>query len=271
LRSPPFHFRLNGLATLCRLNRNFSGFIMQDILARLVQEASGTLTQLTKVRCVENYPLPSDVKPKNLFSWPNTRYLDEKGSSLLVSRGVRLYDNHVKSFSVGYSLYDAMEKVDDENVTIIQRTRILLDLFQIIYGKAPVIGITAAWNAEDNPDRVFPTTVSDAESLKRFSAHKDSFLVISREGQKYDIKLRASAFSLVLSEKPELKELQIHRGRLKDFSGDGVDHRGRKNRNIVFRAHKHHFQDVVCQTNDAVEKLIANADFVSNFNRLDLT
>lgn len=241
---------------------------MPNTLAKLVQEASGTLTQLTKVRCVESYPLPSGVKPKNLFSWPNTRYLDVEGASFLEARGVRLLDNHVKSFSVPYRLYDKMEKVDDAGVAEIQMTRTLLDVFQIVSGGKPVSAITAVWDTAEQPNRTIPTSMSDARGLKEFAAHKDSFLVFHREGEKYDIKLRPSAFPVVLQEKPELRGFSIHRNDLRYFASDKVDHKGRKNRNIVFHAHRGFLQKVVRQTNDAVEKLIGNADLVSGIKAI---
>lgn len=241
---------------------------MSNTFAKLVQDASGTLTQLTKIRCVESYPLPSGVKPKNLFSWPNTRYLDSEGASFLESRGVRLIDNHVKSFSVPYILYREMEKVDDASVAEIKMTRTLLDVFQIVSGGKPVCEITAIWDTLEQPNRTIPTSMSDAQGLKEFAAHKDSYLVFHREGEKYDIKLRASAFPVLLQEKPELRGFSIYRGDLRIFAGDKVDHKGRKNRNIVFYAHRNFLQKVVCQTSDAVEKLVGNADLVNGIKAI---
>jgi hypothetical protein len=89
---------------------------MTDTFLTMIESASGSLTQLTKIRCVESYPLPESCKPKNLFSWPNTRFLDEEEASFLKARGVCLHDSRVKSFSVPYSLYDKMKKVDVDDV-----------------------------------------------------------------------------------------------------------------------------------------------------------
>lgn len=242
--------------------------MMTNTLAKLIQEASGTLTQITKIRCVKNYPLPSSVKPKNLFSWPNTRYLDEKDASFLEARGIRLRDYHIKTFSVPYSEYDGMEKVDVPSVAAIKITRTLLDVFQIVASDKPVSDISAAWDTEEHPDRTTPTSMSDALGLREFAAHRDSFLVFRREGEKYDIKLRPSAFPVLLQEKPELKDFEISRNDLREFVSDRVDHKGRKNRNIVFHAHRDHLQNVVQQTNDAVEKLINNNDMVNEIKKL---
>ncbi|WP_417240710.1 hypothetical protein [Celeribacter halophilus] len=241
---------------------------MTNTLAKLIQEASGTLTQITKIRCVKNFELPSSVKPKNLFSWPNTRYLDEKDVSFLEARGVRLLDYHIKTFSVPYSLYDEMEKVDVPSVAEIKITRTLLDVFQIVASDKPVTDITAAWDTAEHPDRTTPTSMSDAHGLREFAAHGDSFLIIRREGEKYDIKLRPSAFPVLLQKKPELKNFEISRNDLREFVGDRVDRKGRQNRNIVFHAHRDHLQNVVQQTNDAVEKLINNDDMVSEIKKL---
>lgn len=241
---------------------------MTNTLAKLIQEASGTLTQVTKIRCVKNFHLPSSVKPKNLFSWPNTRYLDEKGASFLEARGVRLHDCHIKTFSVPYSLYDEMEKVDVPSVAAIKVTRTLLDVFQIVASDKTVTDISAAWDTAEHPDRTTPTSMSDAQGLREFAAHRDSFLVFRREGEKYDIKLRSSAFPVLLQEKPELKKFEISRNDLKEFVGDRVDGKGRKNRNIVFNAHRDHLESVIQQTNDAVEKLINNDDMVSEIKKL---
>lgn len=241
---------------------------MKNTLAKLTQEASGTLTQITKIRCVKNYPLPSSVKPKNLFSWPNTRYLDEKDASFLGARGVHLLDYHIKAFSVPYSLYDQMEKVDDPSVAAIKITRTLLDVFQIVTSDKPITNITAAWNISEHPDRITPTSMSDAQGLREFSAHRDSFLVFHREGEKYDIKLRPSAFPVLLQEKPELKDFEIFRNDLREFVSDRVDRKGRKNRNIVFHTHRDYLKNVVQQTNDAVEKLINNNDMVNEIKKI---
>lgn len=241
---------------------------MTDALAKLIQEASGTLTKLTKIRCVENYPLPPEVKPKNLFSWPNTRYLDEKDASFLEYRGIRLCDYHIKTFSVPYSTYDGMEKVDVPSVAAIKVTRTLLDVFQIVSSDKPVTAILAAWDTAEHPGRSSPTSMSDAQGLREFAAHGDSFLVFRREGEKYDIKLRPSVFSILLQEKPELKDFEISRNDLRKFVSDRVDLKGRKNRNIVFHAHRDHLRNVVEQTNDAVEKLIKNDDMVNEIKKL---
>ena len=241
---------------------------MTNTLAKLIQEASGTLTQITKIRCVKNYPLPSSVKPKNLFSWPNTRYLDEKDASFLEARGIRLRDYHIKTFSVPYSMYDGMENVDVPSVAAIKITRTLLDVFQIIASDKPVTDISAAWDTAEHPDRTTPTSMSDALGLREFAAHRDSFLVFRREGEKYDIKLRPSAFPVLLQEKPELKDFEISRNDLREFVSDRVDRKGRKNRNIFFHAHSVHLQDVVQQTNDAVEKLINNKNMVNEIKKL---
>lgn len=241
---------------------------MTNTHAKLIQEASGTLTQITKIRCVKKYPLPSSVKPKNLFSWPNTRYLDEKDASFLEARGIRLRDYHIKTFSVPYSMYEGMEKVDVPSVAAIKITRTLLDVFQIVVSDKPVTDISAAWDTAEHPGRTTPTSMSDAQGLREFAAHGDSFLVFRREGEKYDIKLRPSAFPILLQEKPELKDFEISRNDLREFVSDRVDHKGRKNRNIVFHVHRDHLQNVVQQTNDAVEKLINNNDMVNEIKKL---
>jgi hypothetical protein len=242
--------------------------LMTTTLAAMIKSASGTLTQLTKIRCVENYPLPSDVKPKNLFSWPNTRYLDEKDTSFLEARGVRLVDHHIKTFSVPYALYDEMEKVDVPSVAEIKITRALLDVFQIVAGDNPITKITAVWDTEEHPDRTAPTSMSDDQGLREFAAHRGSFLVFHREGERCDIKLRPSAFPVVLQQKPEFRDFRISRNDLREFVSDRVDRKGRKNRNIVFKAHRDHLQDVIHQTNDAVEKLVNNNDMVSEIKKI---
>ncbi len=40
---------------------------MTDTFRELIQDASKTLTLLSKVRCVSNYRLPPGSNPKNLF------------------------------------------------------------------------------------------------------------------------------------------------------------------------------------------------------------
>ena len=241
---------------------------MTSTLAEMIKSASGTLTQLTKIRCVESYPLLSSTKSKNLFAWPNTRYLDEEGASFLEARGVRLRDSHIKTFSVPYSLYDEMKKVDVPSVAAIKITRTLLDVFQIVSGDKPVTDITAAWDTAAHPNRTTPTSMSDTQGLREFGTYRDSFLVFHREGEKYDIKLRPSAFPVILQEKPEIRDFRISRNDLREFVGDKVDRKGRKNRNIVFQAHQDYLRDVLHQTNDAVEKLVDNNDLVNEIKKL---
>ncbi|WP_171232409.1 hypothetical protein [Ruegeria sp. HKCCA4812] len=76
------------------------------------------------------------------------------------------------------------------------------------------------------------------------------------------------AFPVLLQEKPELKEFEISRNDLREYASDKVDRKGRKNRNIVFQAHRDYLQDVVQQTNDAVEKLFNNNDLVNEIKNL---
>lgn len=245
-----------------------SELMVTSTLAKMIRSASGALTQLTKIRCVESYPLPSDSKFTNLFAWPNTKYLDEEGASFLESRGVRLRDCHIKTFSVPCDLYDEMKKVDVPSVATIKATRTLLDVFQIVSGDKPIIGITAAWDTVEYPNRITPTSISDTQGLMEFGAHKDSFLVFHREGEKYDIKLRPLAFPAVLQEKPELRDFRISRNDRREFVSDKADHKGRKNRNIAFRAHQDYLRDVLNQTSDAVERLVGNSDLVNEIKRL---
>ncbi|WP_298851969.1 hypothetical protein [uncultured Ruegeria sp.] len=241
---------------------------MTELLPKLIKSASGTLTKLTKIRCVESYPLPSSCEPANLFSWPNTRFLDKDGASFLEGRGVCLRDGHIKTFPVPYSLYGEMEKVDDPNVATIKLTRTVLDVFQITAEGKPVTGITAVWDTSEHPNRTVPTSMSDTQGLREFGTHRDSFLLFHREGEKYDIKLRPFAVRSVLREKPELREFAISHRDLRKFVGEKVDSRGRKNRNIVFPAHRDYLRDVVHQTNDAVEKLVGNNNLVSEIKTL---
>ncbi len=241
---------------------------MTNLLQKLIGSASGTLTQLTKIRCVENYPLPSSCKPKNMFSWPNTRYLDNEGASFLEGRSVQLRDRHVKTFLVPYSLYDEMEKVEEPTVSTIKLTRAILDVFQIVAEDKPITGITAVWDTSEHPNRPVPASMSDAQGLREFGIHQDSFLVFHREGEKYDIKLRPFAFRVVLQEKPELRDFAISHSDLRKFVSDKVDSRGRKNRNIVFKAHSDYLRDVIHHTNDAVEKLVGNNNLVSEIKKI---
>lgn len=241
---------------------------MTDMHSELVKSASGTLTKLTKIRCVESYPLPPAVKPQNIYSWPNTRYLSEDDAAFLESRGVLLSDKYTKTFSVPYSLYDRMKKVDASSVTSIKATRALLDVFQIVSGGRAVIEITAAWDSREYPTRTIPTSMSDTQALREFGSHKDSFLVFHREGEMYDIKLRPSAHQIVLREMPQIRDYPIAHRDLREFAGSEVDLKGRKNRNIVFQAHSDHFRSVVNQTVDAVEKLVGNQNLSAEMKKI---
>lgn len=241
---------------------------MTDTLPKLISLASGTLTHLTKVKCVETYPLPSSCKPRNLHSWPNTRFLDGQSASYLEGRGVHLRDSHVKAFSVPYSLYDEMKQVNEPSVSMVKRTRILLDVFQIIAQNKPIAGITAVWDTREHQNRIVPTSMSDVQGLKEFGSHKDSFLFFRRDGEKYDVKLRAVAYNIVLQERPELRGFEISRDDIRPNSSDKADSRGRKNRNIVFQAHTKYLQHVMHQTNDAVEKLVGDNKLISEVKKL---
>ncbi len=100
---------------------------MTNMHSKLVKSASGSLTMLTKIRCVEEFRLPPDVKSKNISSWPNTRYLETGEVSFLESRDVCLRDSYIKTFSVPYILYDEMKKVDVSSVDVIKATNRLLN------------------------------------------------------------------------------------------------------------------------------------------------
>jgi hypothetical protein len=231
---------------------------MTDMHSILVKSASGSLTMLTKIRCVEEFRLPQDVESKNIFSWPNTRYLEADEVAFLESRDVCLRHSYIKTFSVPYKLYDEMKKVDVSSVDAIKATRSLLDVFQIVSGGKAVTGITAAWVSEEHPTRTIPTCLSDTKALSEFGKHKDSFLVFQREGEKYDIKLRPCVLPIVLREIPQIRDYPITHRDLREFVSSRVDLKGRKNRNIVFQANSDYFRSVVNQTVDAVEKLVGN-------------
>lgn len=241
---------------------------MTDILERLIKSASGTLTKLTKIRCVESYPLPSDYKPNSLFSWPNTRYIDNKEKCFLEAKGVFLRDNRVKTYSVPYSLYSQMRKIDTPLVAALEATRALLDVFQIVSFRNPVTGITAVWDTAEDPSRAVPTLMSDTQGLRDFGTHRDSFLIFHREGENYDIKLRPSVLPAVLQEKPDISGYSISHRDLREFVGVEVDRRGRKNRNIIFQESEKYFSAVAWQTSDAIEKIIGNNSLANEVKRL---
>lgn len=161
-----------------------------------------------------------------------------------------------------------MEKAEVPSIAAIKTTRTLLDVFQIVSTGNPVTKITAVWDTAEHPNRAIPKPMSDTQGLREFAAHKDSFLVFQREGEEYDIKLRPSACPVVLKQKPELRDFTISQKDIRDFSSDGVDSKGRKNRFVVFEANRSHLQNVVNQTVDAVEKLVNDRDMVDQVKNL---
>ncbi len=171
-------------------------------------------------------------------------------------------DNRVTSFSVPYEIYDKMEKIDEPDVTNVRLTRVLLDVFQIVSGGKPVTGIEAAWDKSENPGRIAPTSMSDIQGLNEFAKHGDGYLIFYREDEEYEIKLRAFAHSVVLQARPELGDFAISHTDLGNFVGEKVDHRRRKNRHVVFNTNRKYLCDVLRQTSDAVEKLVADNDLV---------
>ena len=241
---------------------------MSNTLRQLINSASGTLTKLDKIRCVESYPLPPACKSINLFAWPNTKYLDKEGAAFLENRGARLRDHHIKTFSVPYSLYDEMQKVEIPSVTAIKKTRALLDVFKIVTSDAPVTSIQAVWDTTESPNRAAPRSMSDIQGLRDFGTHPDSFLVFHREGEEFDIKLRPFALPALLLEIPELSHFEVLHNDLREFTSDKVDHRARKNRNIVFRPHRDYLKSVLDQTSYTIEKLINNNDLVTKIHKL---
>ncbi len=117
------------------------------------------------------------------------------------------------------------KKIHEPDIANIRRTRVLLDVFQIVSGDKPVTGITAAWDISEDPGRIAPTSMSDIQGLKEFAKHGDGYLVFHREGEKYDIKLRTFAHNVVLQARPELRDFAISHNEIRNFVGEKVDHR----------------------------------------------
>ncbi|WP_424938918.1 hypothetical protein [Aliiroseovarius sp. S253] len=235
---------------------------MAEPIRSLTIDASKSLTLLSKIRCVENFHFSEEHRKKNLFSWPNSKYLDEKSKVVLRERGIRFDDHRVSSFSVPYSTYGQMRKVALPEIDNIRLTRVLLDVFRVATESPYITGITAAWDTRENSDVIAPTSMSDTQGLKRFATKKDAYLVLHREGEKYDIKLRAPAYRAALYAKPELKSLSVESSDLRTFSGNSVDNMGRKNRHIVFKAQSKYLVQVLQQTVNSVERLIDRQDLV---------
>lgn len=242
---------------------------MKDQNSELIRSAAAALSVLTKVRCVESYPLPQDVSRKNIFSWPNSRYIDEADANLLRSRGVEIRDSFVGTFSVGYEVYDEMRKIDINSVREIERVRATLDVFQAIRHNSLISNVTAAWDSSEFPDRSTPVSTSDTQAVNDFSKHKDSFLIIHREGmEKRDIKLRPYALPAILERRPDLLGMSIGRSDIREFTSTQVDRKGRKNRNIVFNSNREYLDRVLFKTVDSVEKLIDDPELVDRMKEL---
>ncbi|WP_155773980.1 hypothetical protein [Rhodovulum sp. MB263] len=187
---------------------------------------------------------------------------------LLKDRGVRLQDHFVKSFDVPYSTYEKMTKVYCAGTELMEKSRVLLDVFKITCGGKRIASITAAWDTEESPNRIPPKSSSDAHAIREFSKHRDSFFVFRMEGEEYDIKLRAFALPIVMEESPEVRCHEIIEGDIRLFSGKKVDSRGRKNRNVVFDVHAGYLEEVIDQTNDAIEKFLGRPDISGEINQL---
>lgn len=175
---------------------------------------------------------------------------------------MNIQDFRVSSFSVPYSIYDQMKKVELIEIEEVRLIRVLLDVFRISSGLQPVTSITAVWDTEKSPNANIPKSMSDEQRLREFSQRADSYLVFRREGEKYDIKLRAAAYNAVLHEKPELRDVVVDSGDVRNFVGKNADSKGRQNRNIVFQLNKEHLLNVLQQTNRSVQRLIDRDDLM---------
>ena len=71
--------------------------------------------------------------------------------------------------------------------------------------------------------------MSDIRGLEDFSTGTGNMLVFDLEGEKYSIKLRASAYRSVLRAKPELKSYPISPEDRRAFIGKGGDGKGEVN------------------------------------------
>jgi hypothetical protein len=103
--------------------------------------------------------------------------------------------------------------------------------------------------------------MSDIQGLDDFSAHKDSMLIFDQENEKYSIKLRASAYHLVLKAKPELKSYSISPEDRSAFIGNEGDVQGRSKRYVVHFGNRGHLQNVLRQTSNSIEKIFGGNDW----------
>jgi hypothetical protein len=158
-------------------------------------------------------------------------------------------------------MYEKLETIDIPEVKSIRTSHVLLDVFQIVSAGKRVTNVTAAWDTLQYPDRSFPRSMSDIQGLDDFSAHKDSMLIFDRENEKYSIKLRASAYHLVLKAKPELKSYAISPEDRSAFIGNEGDGQGRSKRYVVHFGNRGHLQNVLRQTSNSIEKIFGGNDW----------
>jgi hypothetical protein len=235
---------------------------MTDKLQKVIQSTSQTLSLLSEVRCVESYSPTPECMPKNLYSWPSQFESDPEVLSLLAENGVCLNEYYrVSSYPVSYDMYEKLETIDIPEVKSIRTSRVLLDVFQIVSAGKRVTNVTAAWDTLQYPDRSFPRSVPDIQGLDDFSAHKDSMLIFDQENEKYSIKLRASAYHLVLKAKPELKSYAISPEDRSAFIGNEGDGQGRSKRYVVHFGNRGHLQNVLRQISNSIEKIFGGNDW----------
>lgn len=239
---------------------------MSNIPIEVLNSASGTLSLLTKARCVKSYSFSEDKRYKILRPWPPSTLSTKEALDWLEEKNIT-FDTvtRVKSYEVSHSFYKQKERIPVESLDQLEFCRDLL--VSLIISKLPEqnIEIKALWDKAKNPQRTYPTSTSDIDRIREFSCYNDSMLGFYHPSIEHKYKIPAYAGEALFQAMGLFSETTITPADRSQATGIKTDKSGISKRFVVHQGNKKFLEEVMRSTINSVSKITEDLAFTQKF------
>lgn len=231
---------------------------MNNIPMEVLNRASGTLSILTKARCVRSYSFPEETKFRFLYPWPLRTPEDKVAADWLAERGIS-YDTktRVKAYEVSHADYKKKEKIKFDGLDQLELCRDLIVILILSQTPANNIEIKAFWDQSKHPTRTYPLSTSDISGIREFSRHPDSMLGFYHPSNVYGYKIPAYAGEVLFHEMGIFPNVEIRPEDRALSAGKRTDKRGVSNRFIIHKGNKAYLEKVSKSTINTVLEIVS--------------
>jgi len=227
--------------------------------------ANKTLTILTKVRCVTNFPPGMNYKPKDLYTWPLPFETDKTVLSYIKTLGIELNNNlKIRALQVPHDKYRELSKLDIVDIKSLRWLRSCIDIH--ILSALPKEGtkIVAAWDKRSPLGFSAPQNTFDCDSIFSLASRHDGLYAFSNPSWDWKYKIRAYLGPIIFNDLDIFPQFKILHDDMSNIAGKTAGTDGRAPRYVVQEKDAHNLRKVIVSTAEAIQKVLPMATWMES-------